>query len=88
MFVAMIILPVIDALYTGLGYTMVITNTCIGIYYNVIIAWSMYFFFASMTDILPWETCDNWWNTGRCTTTQEFRNYTLSELIHRIAHAQ
>ena len=48
---------------------MVITNTIIGLYYNVIIAWSIYYFFASMTSELPWTYCSNWWNTDNCYTS-------------------
>ena len=29
------------------------------IYYNVVIAWALRFFIASMTDHLPWEDCDS-----------------------------
>ena len=29
------------------------------IYYNVIIAWALRFFIASLTDHLPWEDCDS-----------------------------
>lgn len=35
-------------------------------YYNVIIAWSLRFFFASFTDHLPWTLCNNEWNTVLC----------------------
>lgn len=35
-------------------------------FYNVIIAWSLRFFFASITDVLPWTSCTNSWNTNSC----------------------
>lgn len=35
-------------------------------FYNVIIAWSLRFFFASITDVLPWTSCTNKWNTNSC----------------------
>ena len=45
---------------------MVIVATYIVLYYNVIVAWCLYFFMASMTSKLPWEDCGNWWNTDLC----------------------
>ncbi len=50
----------------GVGYAMVIICSLVVLYYNVIVAWCMYYFFASMTSELPWVTCDNWWNTELC----------------------
>ena len=51
---------------TGLGYSMVITNAIIGLYYNVIIAWAAYFLLTSVTSYLPWTDCNNSWNTPHC----------------------
>ncbi|ELU02987.1 hypothetical protein CAPTEDRAFT_121763 [Capitella teleta] len=70
----------VNPLFKGLGYSMVITNTVIGLYYNVIIAWTIYYFFASMTSELPWQECGHEWNTALCTTTEQFRNYTMNNI--------
>ena len=63
-------------LWSGLGYAMVIINTIIGIYYNVIVGWTIYFFFASMTSELPWTHCGNAWNTDHCFTMNQLANIT------------
>ena len=55
---------------------MVIINTAIGVYYNVIISWTIYYFFASMTSRLPWSDCGNSWNTDYCMTADDVKNIT------------
>ena len=34
-----------------------------GVYYNMLIAWTIYYMFASFTSRLPWEDCNNDYNT-------------------------
>nr|XP_023025844.1 sodium-dependent dopamine transporter [Leptinotarsa decemlineata] len=53
-------------LLKGIGYAVVLIAFYVDFYYNVIIAWALRFFFASFTDLLPWTTCDNPWNTPNC----------------------
>lgn len=36
------------------------------VYYIVILAWAIFYFFMSMRSKLPWSTCDNLWNTYTC----------------------
>jgi len=49
------------------GYTVIVIALYVGFYYNVIIAWSLYYLFASLTNKLPWLHCDNPWNSPNCT---------------------
>ncbi|XP_074660842.1 sodium- and chloride-dependent glycine transporter 1-like isoform X2 [Tubulanus polymorphus] len=56
----------LNPLFKGLGYGMVIVSWLIGLYYNVIIAHTIFYFFASMQSVLPWTTCGNDWNTEHC----------------------
>ncbi|XP_015376743.1 PREDICTED: sodium-dependent dopamine transporter [Diuraphis noxia] len=53
-------------LFKGIGYSVVLIAFYVDFYYNVIIAWALRFFLASFTNILPWTTCDNDWNTDFC----------------------
>ncbi|XP_058458136.1 sodium-dependent dopamine transporter isoform X1 [Malaya genurostris] len=53
-------------LFKGIGYAVVLIAFYVDFYYNVIIAWSLRFFFASFTSNLPWELCNNEWNTVLC----------------------
>lgn len=43
-----------------------VVSTYIGIYYNVVICIAFYYFFQSMTNLLPWTYCNNPWNTPDC----------------------
>ncbi|CAK8675192.1 unnamed protein product [Clavelina lepadiformis] len=53
-------------LMKGLSMAVNVINFHLNVYYAVILAWSLRYFFASMTSVLPWTTCDNTWNTERC----------------------
>uniref|UniRef100_A0A1B0AB16 Transporter n=1 Tax=Glossina pallidipes TaxID=7398 RepID=A0A1B0AB16_GLOPL len=53
-------------LFKGIGYAVVLIAFYVDFYYNVIIAWSLRFFFASFTNDLPWISCTNFWNTKDC----------------------
>uniref|UniRef100_A0A674N9T8 Transporter n=1 Tax=Takifugu rubripes TaxID=31033 RepID=A0A674N9T8_TAKRU len=56
--------------FKGVGYTVILIALYVGFYYNVIIAWSLYYLFSSMTNELPWLGCDNSWNSENCTDPQ------------------
>ncbi|XP_055870771.1 sodium-dependent proline transporter-like [Biomphalaria glabrata] len=56
----------INPCFKGLGYTMVILSGIISIYYNVVVATAIFYFFASMQSQLPWSSCGNYWNTCSC----------------------
>ncbi|XP_069063617.1 sodium- and chloride-dependent neutral and basic amino acid transporter B(0+)-like [Pleurodeles waltl] len=43
--------------FQGVGITMVIVSTLVCIYYNVIVAYALYYLFASFTKVLPWSHC-------------------------------
>ncbi|XP_043199073.1 sodium- and chloride-dependent glycine transporter 1-like [Amphibalanus amphitrite] len=53
-------------LFQGIGYAMFFISLFIGIYYNLILAWTIFYLYSSFTDSLQWTSCDNWWNTEGC----------------------
>ncbi len=50
----------------GLGYGMLGSLTLVCIYYNVILAWAVYYTVAGFTSQLPWQYCGNEHNTPTC----------------------
>ena len=54
----------------GVGWGMIVMSFMVALYYNMIIAWTLYYFFASMTSQLPWELCDAEWNTPLCASVR------------------
>ncbi|XP_054271934.1 sodium-dependent serotonin transporter isoform X2 [Macrosteles quadrilineatus] len=51
----------------GVGYAICLLDVYMGMYYNTIIGWAVYYLFASFRSELPWTSCDNPWNTLNCT---------------------
>uniref|UniRef100_A0A1I8I9F9 Transporter n=1 Tax=Macrostomum lignano TaxID=282301 RepID=A0A1I8I9F9_9PLAT len=58
---------------------MTYLSTIVGIYYNMIIAISIYYLFASMNSDLPWSSCDNAWNTPLCSSRLPLVTCNLSD---------
>jgi hypothetical protein len=44
---------------------MVLVSFTTAIYYNMIVAWTIFYFGLSFQLPLPWDTCRGWWNTER-----------------------
>uniref|UniRef100_A0A8C2EL53 Transporter n=1 Tax=Cyprinus carpio TaxID=7962 RepID=A0A8C2EL53_CYPCA len=63
--------------FKGVGYTVIIIALYVGFYYNVIIAWSLYYLFASLTSELPWLGCKHSWNSPNCTEPQHINGTVL-----------
>ena len=52
--------------HSGIGYAMVAVSFLCTIYYNVVIAWVIYFIYSSINREVPWKSCKNKWNTPSC----------------------
>ncbi|VDM01566.1 unnamed protein product [Schistocephalus solidus] len=55
----------------GIGFGICIIASFTAWYYNTIISWALFYMFDSMRSQLPWDSCDNWWNTEHCITIYE-----------------
>ncbi|XP_043270950.1 sodium- and chloride-dependent glycine transporter 1 isoform X2 [Venturia canescens] len=53
-------------LFKGAGFAIVIVNIICTMYYNVIISYPIVFLSMSFRSKLPWEDCNNPWNTDQC----------------------
>ncbi|KAK7106618.1 sodium- and chloride-dependent glycine transporter 1-like isoform X2 [Littorina saxatilis] len=51
-------------LFQGVGWAMFVVSVLIAIYYNMIIAWTLYYLFASFAKVLPWSFCGPWSTEG------------------------
>uniref|UniRef100_A0A0X3P9P4 Transporter n=1 Tax=Schistocephalus solidus TaxID=70667 RepID=A0A0X3P9P4_SCHSO len=65
-------------LLKGIGYSSIIIAFLINMYYNIVMAWTLFYLFASFTVTLPWSTCGGVWNTPNCdeNITNTMKNYT------------
>ena len=54
----------------GIGYAIIVVLLLVNTYYNVLIAYALFYLFASITSELPWGKCDNKWNTKYCIATK------------------
>ncbi|GAB1860645.1 Transporter [Camponotus japonicus] len=56
----------IAPLFKGIGYAAAVMSCWMNVYYIVILAWAIFYFFMSMRRELPWGSCNNYWNTKNC----------------------
>uniref|UniRef100_A0A3P8WF38 Transporter n=1 Tax=Cynoglossus semilaevis TaxID=244447 RepID=A0A3P8WF38_CYNSE len=63
-------------LLKGVGMATVAISFIMCTYYNVVITWALYYLFSSFQDPLPWQNCNNTWNTPNCTSHATNSSYT------------
>ncbi|KAJ6649291.1 Sodium- and chloride-dependent glycine transporter 1 [Pseudolycoriella hygida] len=56
----------ITPVFKGVGFAIIVVNLITLSYYNIIIAYPVLFMLKSVNSILPWQDCNNVWNTVNC----------------------
>ncbi|XP_060076525.1 sodium-dependent proline transporter-like [Ylistrum balloti] len=64
-------------LLQGIGAGALIVLFVISTYYNMIIAWTLFYLGSSFLTPLPWDNCDNSWNTANCIINKPLHNTSL-----------
>uniref|UniRef100_H3BX90 Transporter n=1 Tax=Tetraodon nigroviridis TaxID=99883 RepID=H3BX90_TETNG len=60
-------LAIVCPLFKGVGMASVAISFIMCTYYNLVITWALYYLFSSFQAPLPWQHCNNTWNTANCT---------------------
>ena len=68
------------SIFAGVGIGICLVATYVGMYYNTIIAWALYYMVASFRSEVPWARCNNPWNTPYCVSGAD--GYNLSEMTN------
>ncbi|XP_072302725.1 sodium- and chloride-dependent GABA transporter ine [Eucyclogobius newberryi] len=85
-------------LLKGVGMASVAISFIMCTYYNVVITWALYYLFSSFQQPLPWNSCNNTWNTENCTSqstnssqsstaSQEFFQYKMLQQTDSVDEA-
>ena len=64
---------------SGIGGAMFMVSLLVSVYYNVIIAWAIFYMFSSFSSPLPWATCMKPWNSPR----EFFSQFTFELRVNR-----
>ncbi|VDI73287.1 solute carrier family 6 (neurotransmitter transporter, amino acid) member 5/7/9/14 [Mytilus galloprovincialis] len=70
-------------LFRGIGFGMICLTGIVSIYYNVILAWALYYLVNSFYPTIPWSTCTNDYNTEHCYTRiqQTYLNMSINTTV-------
>ncbi|KFD54297.1 hypothetical protein M513_04839 [Trichuris suis] len=67
----------------GVGYATCLIDVYMGCFYNTVISWALFYLGNSFQSPVPWQTCNNSWNTAQCLTDDDGDNV-LSENATRL----
>ncbi|XP_028809571.1 sodium- and chloride-dependent GABA transporter 2-like [Denticeps clupeoides] len=65
-------------MFEGIGFASQVIVCYLNIYYIVVLAWGLFYFFSSFRSPLAWTTCSNEWNTFHCRSSSELFNHSSS----------
>jgi solute carrier family 6 GABA transporter-like protein 1 len=66
-------------LFKGVGYAALIIAFWSNSYYIIVLAWNNFYLYNSFTtNALPWNTCDNYWNTDKCVSSIGIKSMNVS----------
>ncbi|XP_022081022.1 sodium- and chloride-dependent GABA transporter 1-like [Acanthaster planci] len=63
-------------LFKGVGYAGLVMSFWLNVWYVMPMAWALLYLVNSFTTSLPWEDCDNTWNSDNCVA-----NYSVSDNV-------
>ncbi|RNA14741.1 sodium- and chloride-dependent neutral and basic amino acid transporter B(0+) [Brachionus plicatilis] len=69
-------------LFRGIGLSMNIVNAYLSIFYNMIIAYSLYFLVLSFNSKLPWEECNPQWSSPNCVDDYSPDKFTFTNCMN------
>lgn len=69
----LIIFRNIAPIFRGIGIAQIFCAVFVAIYYNMIIAWTLFYFFECFRKEVPWQYCDNSFNTNNCFDDRNFK---------------
>ncbi|WAR03537.1 SC6A4-like protein [Mya arenaria] len=64
-------------MFKGTGVAIIMVATYVGMYYNTIIAWALYYLVNSFRSEVPWASCGNEWNTPNCISISQGYNASM-----------
>ncbi|XP_037091423.1 sodium- and chloride-dependent glycine transporter 2-like [Pollicipes pollicipes] len=56
----------------GFGFAMIFANAISSCNFTIVIAWCLYYLYLSMASDLPWQYCNNEYNTAACFSRNAF----------------
>lgn len=63
-------------IFQGVGWCYIVNCAVFNVYFNMQISWILNYLVFSLQKNLPWESCNNYWNTPQCHVSASAQNLT------------